>query len=207
MKRLASLAVLAWLLALCLGCGGSTGPQSHASTARTYPKDHFVAGGIRTLAEGRVPHGPAFAISALRYRFQGKLYTDLQAQMQPRAKLSGASDSFSPRSREPFEWTAEQGCSAKPSVSWSILYGLLHDPGDRVVIFLGTHRRSGRRRSIPASFHLSGELGYAVLDRPPSRVLVLDRAGKGVQDQVLGSLARERCTPGESGSLMVGGGA
>jgi hypothetical protein len=205
MKRLGVLAALAWLTAFCLGCGSSTGPQSHASTARTYSKDHFVAGGIRTLAEGRVQRGPAFAISALRYRFQGKLYTDLRAQMQPHAKLSGASDSFSPRSREPFEWTTEQGCSAKPPVSWSILYGLLHDPSDRVVLFLGTHRRSLRRRSIPASFHLSGELGYVVLHRPPSRVLVLDRAGEVVQDQLLGRLPRERCTPGESSSLMVGG--
>lgn len=205
MKRLASLAALVWLLAFCLGCGSSSGPQSHVSTAAVYPKDEFLPGGIRTLVEGRVSHGPAFAVSVLRYRFQGKLHTDLQAQMQPHGRPTGASGSFSPRSREPFEWSTEQGCSAKPPVSWSIVYGLLRDPADRVVLFLGTHRQLLSRRSIPASFRLSGELGYAALHQPPSRVLVLDRAGEAVQDQVLGP-PRERCTPGESSSLMVGRG-
>jgi hypothetical protein len=150
MKRLGSLAALAWLVAFCLGCGSSTGPRSQASAAKVYPKDHFVAGGIRTLAEGRIAHGPAFAISALRYRFQGKLYTDLQAQEQPYGRLTGATDSFSPRLSEPFEWTGELGCLARPPVSWLILYGLLRDPSDRVVLFLGAQRPSLHRRSIPA---------------------------------------------------------
>ncbi len=111
MKRLGVLLALTWLIAFCLGCGNSAHPQSRPSAARAYPKVRFVPGGIRTLAVGRVRHGPIFAISAQRYRFEGKLYTDLQAQMEPHGKLTGAAGSFSPRSREPFEWTAEQGCS------------------------------------------------------------------------------------------------
>jgi hypothetical protein len=66
--------------------------------------------------------------------------------------------------------------------------------------------RSSARSSLalrsPSALIL--ELGYSVFARPPSRVLALDRAGEVVQDQVLGPLARERCTPSESSSLMVG---
>jgi hypothetical protein len=201
MKRLGCLVVLAWLLAFVLGCGSSVRSRSQASSARAYAKDHFVPGGIRTLAEGRVPRGPAFAISALRYRFQGKLHTDLQAQMEPHAKLSGASGSFSPRSREPFEWTTEQGCSA--TATWSIIYGLLRDPGDRGVLFVGSERHRLRTVQIPARFHLSGEVGYTALPRIPTRVVVRDRAGKIVQDQDLGRTPAEHCTAGESSSLIV----
>ncbi len=151
-----------------------------------------------------MPHGPAFAISALRYRFQGKLATDLQAQMGPHAKPTGEAGSFSPRSREPFEWTTEQGCSA--TVTWSILYGLLRDPGARGVLSIGSRHQRLLTASIPARFHLRGVLGYAALPRNPTRVLVRDSAGKVLQDQDLGRGASERCTPGESSSLIVGGG-
>jgi hypothetical protein len=150
-----------------------------------------------------MPHGPAFAISALRYRFEGRLSSDLQAQMEPHAKPSGASGSFSPRSREPFEWTTEQGCSA--TVTWSIVYGLLREPHDRGVLFIGARRHRLRTVPIPARFRLSGVLGYAALSRNPTRVVVRDAVGKVVQDEDLGRGLDEHCTPGESSSVIVMG--
>ena len=71
MKSFAGPIALAALLTLAAGCGGSTGPRP------------FLPRGIDALTQGRVPHGPTFAISALRYRFQGRLSSDLQAQMEP----------------------------------------------------------------------------------------------------------------------------
>lgn len=200
MKRLGCLAVLAWLLAVGLGCGGPR-PRSPTRPASADQKYHFLPGGILTLAQGRAPHGPPFTISALRYRFQGKLGTDLQAQIESHGKPSGEAGSFTPRSREPFEWTTEQGCST--TATWSIAYGLLRDPGDRGVLFIGARRHRLRTVSIPASFHLSGVLGYAALPRNPTRVIVRDGAGRVVQDQDLGRGPSERCTPGESSGLMV----
>jgi hypothetical protein len=200
MKRLGSLAVLVWLLAFVLGCGGSR-PRSQTRPARADAKYHFLPGGIDTLAEGRVPHGPAYAISVLRYRFQGKLGTDLQAQMGPHAKPTGAASSFTPRSREPFEWTTEQGCSAK--VTWSMVYGLLRDPRDRGVLLIGAERHRLRTVQIPTRFHLRGAVGYAALRRNPTRVIVRDAAGEVVEDEQLGRGPGEQCTPGESSSLIV----
>jgi hypothetical protein len=202
MRRLAYLAALAPMLVLGLGCGSSAPKGSGASGAGDQ-KDHFLAGGIQTLAEGRVPHGPAFAMSALRYRFQGKLHTDLQAQMEPHARLTGAAGSFSPTSREPFEWSTEQGCSA--TATWSIVYGLLRDRRDHGVLLIGARRHRLNTAPIPARFRLRGVLGYAALARDPTRVIVRDGAGKVVQDQDLGRGPIERCTPGGSSSLMVGG--
>jgi hypothetical protein len=202
MKHLTCLAALAVLLVLACGCGASTGPRAHPSTADA--KYHFLPGGIRALAEGRVPHGPTFAISGLRYRFGGRLGTDLQAQTEPHAKRSGAAGSFTPRLREPFEWSTEDGCSV--TGSWSILYGLLRDRTDRGVLFIGSRRYPLRTAAIPALFHLSGALGYAALSRTPTRVIVRDAAGRVVQDQDLGRGAGGHCTPGESSSLVVGEG-
>jgi hypothetical protein len=148
MKPLVRATLLVPLLAL--GCGTSEHPSSHETLTGPFPKDHFLPGGIRTLAAGHVPHGPAFAISVLRYRFQGKLHSDLQAQMQPHARLSGASGSFSPSSGEPFDWTTEQGCSR--AATWSIVYGLLRDPHDRGVLYIGAERRPLRRLRSPPVF-------------------------------------------------------
>lgn len=194
MKRFVTFPALASALALACGCAGSNGPR----LARSYPRDHFLPGGVFTLAEGRVSHGPPFAISVERYRFQGRLHTDLQAQIEPHAKPTGEAGSFSPSSHAPFEWTTEEGCSAR--VTWSVVYGLLRE-GERGFLVLGRHRYALRTAPIPARFHLRGEVGYAALPRSPSRVLVRDDAGRVVQDDELGR--PERCTPGESGSTMV----
>jgi hypothetical protein len=144
-----------------------------------------------------VAHGQTFAIKVERYRFEGSLVTDLTAALQ-----DGSGGGFSPRSHEPFEWTTEEGCSS--TSSWSILYGLLRDRRDRGVLFVGSHRHRLRTAAIPERFHLQGELGYAVLDRAPTRVLVRDGAGTTVQDEELGSEPlRRRCNPDESSSLIV----
>jgi hypothetical protein len=149
-----------------------------------------------------VPGGPAFAIIAERYRFQGKISVDLAAQMEPHARLQGASGSFSPESTQPFSWSAEQGCSKHPSVSWSILYGLLRDPSDHAYAYTGARMHTVLTAPIPPSIHLAGALGYAVLRQAPSRLLVRDRAGKIIQDERWGSPSKEPCNADVS-SLVV----
>jgi hypothetical protein len=197
MKRLGCLTALGALL--LAGCGSSA--HRGAGTNFGGPNVHFVRGGIRTLAEGRVSRGPAFAIKAERYRFEGKLTTDLAVQMEPHAKHGGgAGGSFSPRSREPFEWTTQEGCST--TVRWSIVFGLLQSRSDHGVLFLGSRRYRLRAAPIPTSFHLLGQLGFAALSRAPTRVLIRDGAGKIIQDEDLGAAPREHCTPGESSGLF-----
>lgn len=190
--------------AVAIGCGSS---HHHAAIAERTPhfaEDHFLPGGIRTVAEGRVPHGPAFAISAERYRFEGRIYVDLATQMEPHAALQGGESSFSPDpSSAPLTWSAEEGCSKHPPVSWSILYGLLSDRADRASVYMARRWQVVQTAAIPASIHSRGLLGYALLTEAPGRVLVRDAAGHVVQDESLGLLPKERCTPGATGGLMV----
>lgn len=150
-----------------------------------------------------MPGGPAFAITAERYRFEGKITVDLAAQMEPHARLQGGGSSFSPDPVEPFVWSTQEGCSRRPPVSWSIVYGLLRDPSDRAYAYTGAGRHAVLKASIPASIHLNGALGYVALHEAPSRLLVRDRTGKVVQDEQLGSRTKELCKPGASSSLMV----
>jgi hypothetical protein len=150
-----------------------------------------------------VPGGPAFAIIAERYRFEGKISVDLAAQMEPHARLQGGGSSFSPEPIEPFVWSTQEGCSRHPPVSWSIVYGLLRDPTDHAYAYTGMRRHTVLTAPIPTSTHLAGALGYAALHEAPSRLLVRDRAGKIVQDEQLRSPSKRRCNPGATSSLMV----
>ena len=163
----------------------------------------YVPGGIRTLAEGRIPRGPELSIMAEHYRFLGKTYVDLSAEIHAQGSSEGGgSGSFSPqRSPQAFAWSAQEGCEAHPSVRWSIVYGLLRDPRDTAVV-----RTSGREypvkvAPIPGSFHAGGELAYAVLPRQPSEVLVRSASGRTLQDERLDSLPSRGCEPGESASI------
>jgi hypothetical protein len=200
--------VSGWLmLASCgvagVGCGSAATSGTAPRSVTTVARDEFLPAGVRTLSQGRVPHAPAFAISAERYRFEGRIYVDLAAAMEPHARLAGASGSFSPDPGQPFSWSAERGCSTHPAARWSIVYGLLRDAGDRAVAYTGRERHPVLTAPRPVSIHDQGVLGYVVLTQQPSRVLVLNPAGEVLQDERIGTPARERCNPEASGSLTV----
>jgi hypothetical protein len=205
MRTWLCLAVLTCGAVLAVSCGSS---KRHLASTRTtttkFPEDHFLPGGIRTLAEGLVPDGPAFAISAERYRFEGKIYVDLATQMEPHARLTGGEGSFSPEpSSNPLTWSAEQGCSRHPPVSWSVLYGLLRDPADHVLVYTGRLGHPTRTAAIPASLHLRGVVDYVALVEPPTRVVVRDSAGSVIQDESFGSFGKVECNPEATSSLIV----
>jgi hypothetical protein len=171
----------------------------------------YLPGGVRTLVEGRIPRGPAFSIGVERYRFLGKTYVDLSAAIRARGTREGGGSggggsSFSPRrSRQAFAWSTQEGCEADSSVRWSIVYGLLRDSRDTVLVRTGGTAYAINVASIPGSFHVGGELAYAVLPRQPSEVLVRGVGGHTVQRERLGGWPSRGCEPGESASLVTVG--
>jgi hypothetical protein len=146
-------------------------------------------------------------ITAERYRFLGEVYFDLTAAIDGHGEQGGGgSGSFSPQSSPgPLAWSTQEGCRAHPYVQWSIVYGLLRSPRDRVLARAA--KRAYRLRDVPmaASMHAGGRLVYAVLPRRPTHVLVLTPSGKTISDEDLELGASEHCRPGESsGIAMIG---
>jgi hypothetical protein len=163
----------------------------------------YLPGGVRTLVEGRIPRGPAFSIRAERYRFLGKTYVDLSAEVDAQGSSEGGgSGSFSPqRSPQAFAWSTQEGCEADPSVRWSIVYGLLRDSRDTALARVGGRQYAVRVASIPGSLHAGGELAYVVLPQQPSEVLVRGASGHTLQHEDLDGLPERGCKPGESASI------
>lgn len=196
------------LLGAFVGCGrsvtsgrGHDGLPRHASDSQL----HFLPGGVRALASGQIAPGRRFVIVAKRYRFGGRLYFDLAARIDERgAPAGGGEGDFSPdHPSEPLEWSAEDGCETHPSVSWSVVYGLLRQAGARASA--RTQRRTYRLRAvaIPGSFQQPGRVAYALLPEQPSEMTVSARDGHTVMNEKLDAPHRERCNPRETSSLMV----
>jgi hypothetical protein len=163
----------------------------------------YLPGGVRTLVEGRIPRGPAFSITAEHYRFLGKTYVDLSANISAHGmREGGGSGSFSPqRSPQAFAWSTQEGCEADPSVRWSIVYGLLRDSRATALARVGGRQYAVKVASIPGSFHAGGELAYVVLPQQPSEVLVRGAGGQTLQHEDLDGLPVRICKPGESASI------
>jgi len=167
----------------------------------------YLPGGIHILATDRVADGPRFSITGERYRFLGKIYFDLAAEIDSHGERGGGGGgSFSPQSpKRLFAWSTQEGCHAHPYVQWVIIYGLLRNPRDRV--FARVAKRAYRLKtvSIPASLHAGGALAYAVMPRRPTDVLVLTPSGTTASAEKLEPPGSEQCEPGESSGIsMVG---
>jgi len=193
--------VLTCCAVLAVSCGSSARRAPTTVLTGPFPKDYFLPGGIRTLAKGRVHRGPTFAISAERYRFEGKIYVSLSATTE-----GGASGSFSPHpERQPLTWSTQEGCSVHPLVTWSIFFGLLRDRTDRAFVYTDRAQHRVGVAAIPPAIHLPGVLGYAALSQAPERVLVLGTHGRVIQDESFGPPRKEACNPNESSSIMAVG--
>jgi hypothetical protein len=167
----------------------------------------YLPGGVRTLVEGRIPRGPAFSITAEHYRFLGKTYVDLSANISAHGmREGGGSGSFSPqRSPQAFAWSTQEGCEVHPSVRWSIVYGLLRDSRDTALARIGAKEYAVKVASIPGSFHPGGELAYVMLPQQPSEVLVRSASGHTLQHEALDGLPARSCKPGESAGIAAVG--
>jgi len=192
------LAVRSRLVALCCfaaiaatGCGG----------AGAHPPVQFLPGGIRTVARGSVPGGPAFAIVAQRYRFEGAVHVDLSSELGGHGGPAGATSSFSPLPSQPFSWSAQVGCTPARGAHWAIVYGLLSSGSYRAYVYSGRRRLELRRAAIPPSIHQRGEVAYAGAPEPLRRVLVRAADGRVVENQQLAALPALACGRGESASV------
>ena len=152
----------------------------------------YLPGGRRTLATGAVPGGgPRFSIVTKRYRFLGKVYFNLEVQVQqePRGFLGGPIGGGSgsgrlvfgrsPRAFAPEDTT---GCTPRP---YEILYGLLRDPGQTVLAGGPGPSAPLTVVPLPASLHERGVLVYGAFSPPPATLTLRDSAGRTLGTQPL----------------------
>jgi hypothetical protein len=155
---------------------------------------HYLPGGLRTLARGVVPGGPAFSIVGKRYRMEGQVHFELTLEVEGKGGLLGSRGSEAvaqgqlPRPASPFSPSIETGCLPH---EYAILYGILKAPRDTVVARISGTLQPLRRAPIPTSLHAGGVLVYIVLPAIPSEVLVRTPGGKTVASEQLTTLARE----------------
>ncbi len=145
----------------------------------------FLPGGIRSLAQDRVPDGPSYSIQGEAYRFLGRIHFALSVRIK-----HGGGGSESPSGRKPsvFTWATFTGCQPHP---YAIVYGLLKQTTDTVFARTAGHLRMLRRASIPAHLHASGMLVYLGSRTVPEELIVRNPNGDTVVTEKLGSLATE----------------
>lgn len=150
----------------------------------------FLPGGLRPIAHGRAPGGPAFSIIGEHYRWRGHKYFAIQIEVEG-GEGGGESESGQrPKVFSSSIWTA---CKPHP---YAIVYGLLKAPRDGVLARYGGRLRTLRQVRIPASFHAGGRLVYAALPGVPGELLVRAPSGRTLISENLGGRAKdekERC--------------
>lgn len=153
----------------------------------------YLPGGIRTLVRDRVPDGPAFSIIGERYRFLGKVYFELKANVEETsepgsAAIGGSSVTFGANKPSMLDWQTETGCDPHPYV---ILYSLLSAPADTVLLGTKGKLSAAHRVTIPTSLHAGGILIYAALPAGPSELVIRSPNGKTLSTEKLDQLTTE----------------
>ncbi len=156
----------------------------------------LLPGGLRTIASASLPQGPSFSIIGERYSFMGEIHFDLHVEVA----AEGVGDAFiggtgivavggapKPKAR-PFALQVKTGCQPQ---EYTILYGVLKAPKDKVLARSPGGLQPLRRVRIPASLHVHGVLAYIALPAMPSELLVRTPAGKTVFTEKLAGRARE----------------
>jgi hypothetical protein len=150
----------------------------------------YFPGGIKTLARGTTPGGVRFSIVGERYRFLGHATFDLKVRTPRSLGLSGSSSasgaiagSGGPPLFSPEEST---GCSPHP---YDIIYGLLKDPRDTVLVRSAGKLTALRKVRIPAELRAEGVLAYGAFSAAPSELIVRGPHGR--------TLSHESRTEGE----------
>jgi hypothetical protein len=176
----------------------------HAVVECTRNPIKYLPGGLRTLVRGAIPHGPHFSIVAERYRFLGHVHFALKAKT-PEGSSSGGSigpGAGSPAARA-FSREEASGCRPQP---WDILYGVLHDPRDSVLVRVANHLVTLGKVAIPASLHAGGVLAYTALSGSPTELIVRGPGGARVGSESLSEGARfnaEHCETEHEGGFSL----
>jgi hypothetical protein len=185
------------------GCGGGarSDPAERPWTVAHPPSEpvRFVPGGLRTLASRRLPGIGRVSIIAKRYRFQGRLYFDIDYEVQ---RANGEADSSGARveGRSPLSWSFGGSCGQGSSTAAIVVVGLLRDPEDEVLAYSRESAHRLWRASVPGYLHAGGVAVYTVLGQPPERIVVRTPAGRTVMDEALGRQRPVSCSG--AGSLM-----
>jgi hypothetical protein len=160
----------------------------HAVVECTRNPIKYLPGGLRTLVRGAIPHGPRFSIVAERYRFLGRVYFALKARTSEGSSSGGSigPGAASPAARA-FSREQASGCRPQP---WDVLYGVLHDPRDTVLVRVAGRLVTLGKVAIPASLHAGGVLAYTALSGSPTEVIVRGPGGARVGSESLSEGAR-----------------
>jgi hypothetical protein len=148
----------------------------------------YLPGGIRTLARGTVPQGPAFSIVAERYKFLGKIYLDFKAHIAGEGEgllgqVGAGGRSFSgvlggpPPRPSPFQPEESNGCHPHP---YTLLFGVLHAPRDTVLARTPSGLVALHKVAIPARLHAGGVLAYGAFSPPPTALIVRAPDGRTI---------------------------
>lgn len=153
-----------------IGADAEANGKAHSAACRptTQPGNPpvvFLPGGMRELAHGTLPSaGLGYRIVGERYRFEGCVYFDLTVGLeQPGQSIpdSGGGGSFTPaQSPGPFSYSAEQVCQPHAG---AVVFGLLRDPRDRVLVHSSAGAATAHVVPIPATLHAGGALAYAAV--------------------------------------------
>jgi hypothetical protein len=148
----------------------------------------YVRGGKLTLVRGSAPQGPDFSIVGERYRYAGRLHTNLALGTGPEApepepESEPESTPFArlPRAlrahelHEPLEFRSTAGCHPH---EFAIVFGLLRRPRDTALAEVAGKLVAMTRVRIPASLHMPGVLVYLAGQDSPEEILVRSPAGQ-----------------------------
>jgi hypothetical protein len=201
------LVFLAAVTGLVTGCGGSSGLSSAHSSAASGPAPvsepvHYLPGGLRTVASRPVPGVGRVSIVAERYRFQGRVYFELDYQFHEPGGASGGSG-VRVEGHAPLSWTFGGECPRAGVHASVAVVGLLRVPGDIVLAYADHRAHRLRTAAIPAYFHPGGVAAYTVLSEPPEQILVRTTTGRTVMREELGHEGPTACRGPSSISYMV----
>jgi hypothetical protein len=166
----------------------------------------YFPDGVRTLVRTSVPAGPDFAIVGEHYRFLGHDYFQLSLQLEQPSPNGPGFLSYSPDPlRRRLPWNSETGCKPHPFL---IIYSLLENPSDMVLVGSAGKLVPMQRVRIPASMRAGGVLVYIVAPALPSELVLRAPSGKTIATESLQALVtetRESCEGAEEGPSASAG--
>jgi len=150
----------------------------------------YFPGGRRALARATVPGGPMFTIVGEHYRFLGHSYFELKLELDEAGLNSSANNFY--RSSEPvrskLKWNSEMTCTPHPSL---IIYSVLKNPRDAVLVRYSDQLAELRRVRIPAGMHAGGVLVYTAPPALPTELVLRGANGRTIASESLERLATE----------------
>ena len=160
----------------------------------------YLPGGKHTLVRGSTPQGPSFSIVGERYRFFGRIHTQLKlrtgeglvssdgGEEEEPSAADGLIGSVPVRRTAPLDSEISAGCHPH---EYSIFYGLLEQPRDTVLAKIAGKLVPVLRVHLPSSLRAGGLLVYLASTSRPEELLVRSPSGKIVMNEDLSRVARE----------------